>query len=45
MNHLNEKLVIFEVEELENRLENRWCTTTVVDGCTEEVKSTSTERC
>jgi hypothetical protein len=40
---------LFQVEELESRLENRWCTTTI-DTCAEEngeanTSSYTTEKC
>jgi hypothetical protein len=37
-------LQLFEVAELEERLENRWCTTTIEDKETHEVEY-RTERC
>jgi hypothetical protein len=47
-NDLNYEL--FQVEELESRLENRWCTTTITDTCAEEngeanTSSYTTEKC
>lgn len=41
--NFDELIYYFEVQELEQRLENRWCTTTVTDNETGQSVSTTSK--